>query len=123
MELNSNETDSYHSWSSNSKWLVFSSKRMDGRSTRPFIAYINSWDQMGKPFVLPQDDPAYYDNLVLSYNIPEFIKGKIKMKPRDFEAATKYTTIQAKSGKYENVTGKTKYPKNSQPEIPNSIHE
>ncbi|HZK95333.1 MAG TPA: hypothetical protein VFC67_14085 [Prolixibacteraceae bacterium] len=124
MELNSNETDSYHSWSSNSKWLVFSSKRMDGRSTRPFIAYINSWDQIGKPFVLPQKDPAYYDNLVLSYNIPEFIKGKIKMKPRDFEAATKYTTIQAKSGKYENaVPGKAKLPWNNQPEIPNSIHE
>ena len=124
MELNSNETDSYHSWSSNSKWLVFSSKRLDGRSTRPFIAYINSWDQIGKPFVLPQDDPAYYDNLVLSYNIPELIKGKIKMTPRDFEAATKYTTIQAKSGKYENdLPGKAKLPKNNQPEIPNSIHE
>jgi len=124
MELNSNETDSYHSWSSNSKWLVFSSKRLDGRSTRPFIAYINSWDQIGKPFVLPQDNPAYYDNLLLSYNIPELIKGKIKMTPRDFEAATKYTTIQAKSGKYENdLPGKAKLPKNNQPEIPNSIHE
>ena len=124
MELNSDETDSYHSWSTNSKWLVFSSKRIDGRSTRPFIAYVNSWDQIGKPFVLPQNDPAYYDNQVLSFNIPEFIKGKIKMNPRDFEAATKNTTIQAKSGKFENAKdGKAKRPRNSQPEIPNSIHE
>lgn len=124
MELNSDETDSYHSWSSNSKWLIFSSKRLDGRSTRPFIAYINSWDQIGKPFVLPQNDPAYNDNQVLSFNIPEFVKGKIKMNPRDFETATKNATIQAKSGKFENATaGKAKLPRNNQPEIPNSIHE
>ena len=123
MELNSNETDSYHSWSSNGKWLVFSSKRIDGRSTRPFIAYINSWDQIGKPFVLPQNDPAYYDNQILSFNIPEFIKGKIKMNPRDFEAATKKAIIQAKSGKFENAKPeKAKHPRNGQPEIPNSIH-
>ncbi|MCJ7449470.1 MAG: hypothetical protein MUO72_17475 [Bacteroidales bacterium] len=42
MDLNSSETESYHSWSSNGKWLVFSSKRMDGRSTRPFFAYFDS---------------------------------------------------------------------------------
>ena len=124
MDLNSNETDSYHSWSSNGKWLVFSSKRLDGRTTRPFIAYIGSWDQTGKPFVLPQEDPNYYDNLIQSYNIPEFIKGKINLKPRDFEAATKLNTLQAKSGKYENAPKKkTMVPINNQPEIPNSIHE
>ena len=37
MDINSSETDSYHTWSSNGKWLVFSSKRTDGRTTRPFL--------------------------------------------------------------------------------------
>jgi len=124
MELNSDETDSYHSWSSNSKWLIFSSKRIDGRSTRPFIANINSWDQIGKPFLLPQKDPDYYKSQILSFNIPEFVKGKIKMNPRDFEAATKNTAIQAKSGKFENdLLDKSKLSGNNQPEIPNLGHE
>ncbi len=124
LEVNSDETDSYHSWSSNSKWLVFSSKRLDGRSTRPFIAYINSWNQIGKPFVLPQKDPMYYDNLVLSYNIPELIKGKISLAPRDFAEATKQSTIQAKPGKQENAQAlPNPAPPSNQPEIPNSAHE
>ncbi len=122
LEVNSDETDSYHSWSSNSKWLVFSSKRLDGRSTRPFIAYINSWDQVGKPFVLPQEDPDYYDQLVQSYNIPELVKGKIRLSPRDYANATLNTVIQAKSGKYEDHLIQ-KMPASNQPEIPNSAHE
>ena len=38
---NSDDAESYHSWSSNSRWIVFSSRRVDGLYTRPFIAYIN----------------------------------------------------------------------------------
>jgi Tol biopolymer transport system component len=64
MELNSNETESYHTWSSNGSWLVFSSKRTDGRSTRPFMAYIDSLGHSGKPFILPQKDPARYDKML-----------------------------------------------------------
>ena len=124
LEINSDETDSYHSWSSNSKWLIFSSKRLDGRGTRLFIAYINSWDQIGKPFVLPQKDPSYYDNLVQSYNIPELIKGKISLSSRDFAEATKQSTIQAKPGKQDNAQAlPTPSSPNNQPEIPNSSHE
>jgi hypothetical protein len=45
------------------------------------------------------------------------------MNSRDFEAATKNTTIQAKSGKFENAKPeKANRPLNNQPEIPNSIH-
>ncbi len=122
LEVNSDETDSYHSWSSNGKWLIFSSKRLDGRSTRPFIAYINSWEQVGKPFVVPQEDPEFYDKLVQSYNIPELVKGDIKLGPRDFANATMNTIIQAKPGKYEDHLVR-KLPVSNQPEIPNSAHE
>jgi Tol biopolymer transport system component len=33
---NSPEVESYHSWSSNSRWIVFSSRRGDGLYTRPY---------------------------------------------------------------------------------------
>ncbi len=98
MNLNSNDNESYHSWSSNGKWLVFSSKRTDGRSTRPFFAYFSSWDSTGKPFILPQKDPTYYDKLMESFNIPEFIKGRIRFNPHDFASAVKGELIKAKPG-------------------------
>jgi dipeptidyl aminopeptidase/acylaminoacyl peptidase len=48
MNINSDETESYHSWSSNGRWLAFSSKRVDGRSARPYFAHIDSAGKQGK---------------------------------------------------------------------------
>ena len=77
-EINSDDVDSYHSWSSDGKWVVFSSKRMDGLWARPFIASFNpSTGRFGKPFVVPQKDPLYYDDFMKTFNIPEFVKGSI----------------------------------------------
>jgi Tol biopolymer transport system component len=76
--LNSNDVESYPSWSSNSRWVVFSSRRIDGLYTRPYIAYINSTGEPAKPFLLPQKDVDFYHSFMKSYNIPEFVTGKVK---------------------------------------------
>jgi Tol biopolymer transport system component len=55
LDINSKQTDSFHSWSSNSRWIVFSSKRQDGVFTRPYFSYIDSSGMASKPFVLPQE--------------------------------------------------------------------
>jgi WD40 repeat protein len=81
LELNSKCTDSYHSWSSNGKWLVFSSKRTDGLTARPYMAYIGENGNSSKPFVLPQKDPEFYNRFLKSYNIPEFSSIKIDLNP------------------------------------------
>jgi hypothetical protein len=80
--LNSEDVESYHSWSSNSRWIVFSSRRMDGLYTRPFFAHIDAQGEASKPFLLPQQDTDYYQALMQSYNIPEFITGKVKVRRR-----------------------------------------
>ena len=77
---NSPETDSFHSWSANGRWMVFSSRRGDGLYTRPYFTYIDSEGQASKPFLLPQKDPtAYYKRLMDSYNLPAFMNGPMKM--------------------------------------------
>ena len=81
-EWNSQSVESYHSWSSNSRWVVFSSRRMDGLYTRPYIAYIGVDGRIGKPFVVPQKKGSFYTNFMNSYNIPEFVKGKIDVGQR-----------------------------------------
>jgi Tol biopolymer transport system component len=95
MPVNSDETESYHCWSSNGKWLVFSSKRGDGLTARPYFAWFGSPDDVGKPFVLPQKDPALYSRMILTFNKPEFITGKITEGPRDFEKASKNKAVRA----------------------------
>ncbi|MDR3245616.1 MAG: hypothetical protein LBT50_04215 [Prevotellaceae bacterium] len=88
-EVNSKESDSYHSWSSNGRWIVFGSRRMDGLYTRPYIAYFDKQGAFHKPFLLPQRNPLFYDELVKSYNIPEFVTGKIKTDIRALERVAK----------------------------------
>nr|WP_321406294.1 hypothetical protein [uncultured Carboxylicivirga sp.] len=78
-EVNSDDTESYHSWSTNSKWFVFSSRRLDGLYTRPFIAHIDNKGNAGKPLLLPQQNISHYDDLLFSYNIPEFITEKVNI--------------------------------------------
>lgn len=83
-ELNSPDTESYHSWSGNGRWVVFSSRRDDGNFTRPFIAHIDQNGKGAKPFELPCADPDYHRQLMKCYNIPEFMRGPVTIRPQDF---------------------------------------
>lgn len=72
-KANSQDTDSYHNWSSNNRWMVFSSRRDDGLFTRPYFCHIDEQGRESKPFMLPQQNPkAYYGQSFLSYNVPAF---------------------------------------------------
>ena len=73
------ETDSYHSWSSNGRWTVFGSRRLDGRYTRLYIAGFDGNGQPLKPFLLPQEDPRQNLWRLKSYNVPEFIDAKVTL--------------------------------------------
>lgn len=78
--VNSQDTESYHSWSSNSRWLVFSSRRDDGLFTRPYFVHVDVEGRESKPFMLPQSNPRhFYRNLFMSYNVPEFITSPVPL--------------------------------------------
>lgn len=73
--INTNHySNSYHSWSANSRWFVFASKREDGLYGKPYFAYVDENGTVAKPFVLPQKDPGFYDNFLKSFNIPELFE-------------------------------------------------
>ena len=80
---NSDRSDTYHSWSSGSRWFVFASKRGDGKYGKPYFCHVDGDGQLTKPFVLPQEDPWHYENSLRSYNIPDLSDG-----PVDFDAET-----------------------------------
>ena len=95
-EINSNDTESYHSWSSNGRWLVFSSRRNDGEYTRPFFAHVDKNGHWSKPFELPCSDPDYNRQFMKCYNIPEFMKGAVTIKPREFADVLKGEAVPVK---------------------------
>ncbi|MBP6867680.1 MAG: PD40 domain-containing protein [Bacteroidales bacterium] len=85
-EVNSNDVESYHSWSSEGTWFVFSSRRLDGLYTRPFFASIDKEGNITKPFLLPQKKPLEFYNMTLfSYNVPEFVTGKVDWDLKEVE--------------------------------------
>ena len=71
-EVNSDRSDTYHSWSANSRWFVFASKRGDGQYGKPYLCHVAEDGSVSKPFLLPQKDPHHYDRTLKSYNIPDF---------------------------------------------------
>ena len=78
------DADSYHSWSSNGRWVMFGSRRLDGRYTRLYIAYMDENGTPHKPFLLPQKDPRHNTWRLKSFNVPEFIDGKVRL-PKEAE--------------------------------------
>jgi hypothetical protein len=90
---NSGNTESYHSWSSESRWFVFSSRRIDGLYTRPYIAWADENGNVTKPFLLPQKDPDFYDFCLRSFNIPEFVKSRVSANGKNMLRAIYSTPI------------------------------
>ena len=71
---NSDDTESFHNWSTNSRWLVLSSRRDDGLFTRPYFCHVDAKGHVTKAFMLPQRHPRrFYRNRFLSFNVPDFI--------------------------------------------------
>ena len=83
-EINSDKADSYHNWNVNSHWIVFTSRRDDGGYTRLYIAYFDKNGKAHKPFILPQEDPYFYDNYYKSYNVPEYMIEPVTITPQEF---------------------------------------
>lgn len=79
-EVNSPDTESFHNWSSNSRWFLFASRRDDGLFTRIYFAHIGEDGTIGKPFMLPQKEPlSFYRQLFRSYNVPTFVTGPVSL--------------------------------------------
>ena len=75
-EANSKDTESFHNWSTNSRWMVLSSRRDDGLFTRPYFCHVDAKGVVSKAFMLPQRSPRrFYRGRFLSFNVPDFITG------------------------------------------------
>ena len=100
--VNSPRSDTYHSWSSNSRWFVFASKRDDGLYGKPYFCYVDREGKAHKPFVLPQSNPRFYDNSLKSFNAPELGRGKLPFTAADVRRLLRDAQPRKFSGKEKN---------------------
>ncbi len=82
--LNSPLPESYPSFSSNDRWILFESRRDDGNYTRTYFAYFDKQGRLHKPFEVPAQDPEYFRLLLRSWSRPEFMKEPVRVTPKQF---------------------------------------
>ena len=102
-EVNSDFAESYHSWSSNGRWIVISSKREDNVYTRLYLAHMNNDGTFSKPFLIPQKDPEHSHKFLYSYNIPEFTVEPVRISAKEIASFVKGT--DAKPVNFEQKRG------------------
>jgi Tol biopolymer transport system component len=108
--LNSPYTDSYHTWSKNGRWVVYSSKEHDGLITRPYFSYFDNEGNFHKPFLLPQEHPDFYLDDTWNFNLPTLVEGKVKINAnelRDFIAEDAEEVVFDKSVNIDALSGST----------------
>jgi hypothetical protein len=114
LEINSDKSESWHSWSSNGRWIAFSSKRQNGIFTRTYISYVDRQGKAYKPLLLPQKDPVYYDSCLWTYSVPELVLepvgvtkeelGRVVRGSQKISAASPVTMATPKAGKLPEPT-------------------
>lgn len=97
LEINSDRCESWHCWSSNGRWIVFSSKRRDGVFAKPYFSYVDEAGKVYKPILLPQADPTFYDSFIQTFNVPQFITGPVPVTQRGLAKALYCDDMQLKA--------------------------
>lgn len=83
-EVNSPCAESLHTWSTDSRWFLFTSRRDNGLYTRVYLSYIGTDGQATKPFMLPQRNPKrYYTQSMFSFNTPDFTSKPVETNARE----------------------------------------
>ena len=113
LDINSPFSESWHSWSSNSRWIVFSSKRQASPLTRCYISFVDETGKAHKAFLLPQSDPEFYDSFLKTVSVPELITGPVPVAAEDLMRAVrsdKAVTVDAVTGPTLKSTGDLRDP-------------
>ena len=103
-EVNSDDADSYHNWSNNSRWFLFTSRRDDGLYSRIYLSMMGKDGKATKPFMLPQRNPKeFYRLLLYSYNTPDFtsrpVNTDVRQMGRNIESEQRVSTTIRDNGR------------------------
>ena len=87
--VNSEFSESWHCWSSNSRWIAFSSKRGGGTFTRCYLSYVDETGGTHKPLIVPQRDPERYRSMLKTISLPELLTAPVPYSSTDMARAAR----------------------------------
>lgn len=116
LPVNSKQSESYHSWSGNSQWFVFASKRRDGLCSLLYFSHLDENGNVSKPFLMPQKNPNFYSTFIKNYNVPELISGPVTASHWKLMRATRKASLQADFDPTVDVDGLSGATKQKEPE-------
>ena len=97
--INSSSSESNHNWSHSGRWLVTGSKYPDRLFTKPYFAHFNpETGTFDKRFVLPQEDPDFYERYTANFNNTDFITGKVPASEIEIRDAVRGELKSVKAG-------------------------
>ncbi|MCC7176431.1 MAG: PD40 domain-containing protein [Bryobacterales bacterium] len=79
--VNRRWSGSWPTWSSNGRWICFTSKREGGVLGRIYFSYFDRNGEAHRPFVMPQKDPSFYESCTMTFNLPELIIAPVPLSP------------------------------------------
>lgn len=92
-ELNTPDSERYHHWSSNGRWVVFGSQRTNGGTALIYISYFDCRGRFSTPFVLPQNEDNFYLKNTRSFLFPTLSRTKAPMNLKKWEKAAKEPAV------------------------------
>lgn len=78
-EINSDGPESFHSWDTTGRWMVFSTRRANSTFTRTYFTHFAEDGTCSKPFLLPQKTPDVERADRFSHNLPELLTGPVPL--------------------------------------------
>ncbi len=108
LDINSEFSESWHSWSNNGRWIAFSSKRRGAPFTRCYLSFVDNSGKAHKPFILPQYEPDFYDSFLKTVSVPELITGPVPVTARTMASVARsdeVITVDAITGASPPVDG------------------
>jgi hypothetical protein len=73
-EVNTLDAERWHNFSSNGRWMIFSSSRLVGEQSYPHIVYVDKNGNFGKPLAMPQKEALFFTKNTWSFIIPNASK-------------------------------------------------
>jgi hypothetical protein len=94
--LNSDFVCTFPTWSSNERWITFTARRRGDLTALPYFAYFDAQGREHKAFVLPQEDPGYYDTFIETCNASRLVNGEVPIDEFTLVQALRQPAIPAR---------------------------
>ncbi|MBQ8099646.1 MAG: PD40 domain-containing protein [Bacteroidaceae bacterium] len=83
-QANSQDAESFHAWSPDSRWIVFTSRRTNGLYTELYLCHVDSIGHASKAFCLPQRHPVQFmTETPYSFNTPDFAATPLRSSSKE----------------------------------------